>query len=48
MLPGADMVFNVTELSALSNILPYLEQSNVLQLDQLRLSITRIPTTPRR
>jgi len=28
-LPGADMVFNVTELSALSNILPYLEQSNV-------------------
>ena len=29
MLPGADMVFNVTELSALTNILPYLEQSNV-------------------
>ena len=28
-LPGADMVFNVTEISALSNILPYLEQSNV-------------------
>ncbi len=29
VLPGADMVFNVTEISALSNILPYLEQSNV-------------------
>jgi prepilin-type N-terminal cleavage/methylation domain-containing protein/prepilin-type processing-associated H-X9-DG protein len=29
VLPGADMVFNVTELSALTNILPYLEQSNV-------------------
>jgi len=29
VLPGADMVFNVTELSGLSNILPYLEQSNV-------------------
>jgi prepilin-type N-terminal cleavage/methylation domain-containing protein/prepilin-type processing-associated H-X9-DG protein len=29
VLPGADMVFNVTELSALANILPYLEQSNV-------------------
>ncbi|MGO9470208.1 MAG: DUF1559 domain-containing protein [Isosphaeraceae bacterium] len=28
-LPGADMVFNVTEISALSNILPYLEQANV-------------------
>src|SRR5580658_2811205 len=28
-LPGADMVFNVTELSALANILPYLEQSNL-------------------
>src|SRR5262249_10064218 len=28
-LPGADMVFNVTELSALSHILPFLEQSNV-------------------
>jgi prepilin-type N-terminal cleavage/methylation domain-containing protein/prepilin-type processing-associated H-X9-DG protein len=28
-LPGADMVFNVTELSALSNVLPYLEQTNV-------------------
>jgi len=28
-LPGADMVFNVTELSALANILPYLEQSTV-------------------
>ena len=28
-LPGADMVFNVTELSALANILPYLEQTNV-------------------
>jgi prepilin-type N-terminal cleavage/methylation domain-containing protein/prepilin-type processing-associated H-X9-DG protein len=28
-LPGADMVFNVTEISALSNILPYLEQSNL-------------------
>jgi prepilin-type N-terminal cleavage/methylation domain-containing protein/prepilin-type processing-associated H-X9-DG protein len=31
-LPGADMVYNAvnsTELSALSNILPYLEQSNV-------------------
>ena len=29
VLPGADMVFNVTELSALTNILPYLEQSNI-------------------
>jgi prepilin-type N-terminal cleavage/methylation domain-containing protein/prepilin-type processing-associated H-X9-DG protein len=29
VLPGADMVFNVTELSALSNVLPYLEQINV-------------------
>ncbi len=29
VLPGADMVFNVTEISALSNILPHLEQSNV-------------------
>jgi prepilin-type N-terminal cleavage/methylation domain-containing protein/prepilin-type processing-associated H-X9-DG protein len=28
-LPGADMVFNVTELSALTNILPFLEQTNV-------------------
>jgi prepilin-type N-terminal cleavage/methylation domain-containing protein/prepilin-type processing-associated H-X9-DG protein len=28
-LPGADMVFNVTELSALSSLLPYLEQSPV-------------------
>ncbi len=28
-LPGADMVFNITEISALSNILPYLEQANV-------------------
>jgi prepilin-type N-terminal cleavage/methylation domain-containing protein/prepilin-type processing-associated H-X9-DG protein len=28
-LPGADMVFNVTELSALSQVLPYLEQSPV-------------------
>jgi prepilin-type N-terminal cleavage/methylation domain-containing protein/prepilin-type processing-associated H-X9-DG protein len=28
-LPGANMVFNVTELSALSNILPYLEQINL-------------------
>jgi prepilin-type N-terminal cleavage/methylation domain-containing protein/prepilin-type processing-associated H-X9-DG protein len=28
-LPGADMVFNVTELSALTNILPYLEQTTV-------------------
>ena len=28
-LPGADMVFNVTELSALSMVLPYLEQTNV-------------------
>ncbi len=27
VLPGADMVFNVTELSALTNILPYLEQT---------------------
>jgi prepilin-type N-terminal cleavage/methylation domain-containing protein/prepilin-type processing-associated H-X9-DG protein len=29
VLPGADMVFNVTELSALTNILPYLEQGNI-------------------
>src|SRR5271163_371739 len=29
VLPGADMVFNVTELSALANVLPYLEQTNV-------------------
>jgi prepilin-type N-terminal cleavage/methylation domain-containing protein/prepilin-type processing-associated H-X9-DG protein len=29
VLPGADMVFNVTELSALTNILPYMEQANV-------------------
>ena len=28
-LPGADMVFNVTEISALANVLPYLEQTNV-------------------
>jgi prepilin-type N-terminal cleavage/methylation domain-containing protein/prepilin-type processing-associated H-X9-DG protein len=28
-LPGADMVFNVTELSALSQVLPYLEQTSV-------------------
>src|SRR3954452_151818 len=28
-LPGADMVFNVTELSALSQVLPYLEQGGV-------------------
>ena len=28
-LPGADMVFNVTELSALAMLLPYLEQTNV-------------------
>jgi prepilin-type N-terminal cleavage/methylation domain-containing protein/prepilin-type processing-associated H-X9-DG protein len=28
-LPGADMVFNVTELSALTMVLPYLEQTNV-------------------
>ena len=28
-LPGADMVYNVTELSALSQVLPYLEQSSV-------------------
>ena len=28
-LPGADMVFNVTELSALSQVLPFLEQSSV-------------------
>src|SRR6185437_15038838 len=28
-LPGADMVFNVTELSAISQVLPYLEQSTV-------------------
>jgi prepilin-type N-terminal cleavage/methylation domain-containing protein/prepilin-type processing-associated H-X9-DG protein len=28
-LPGADMVFNVTELSALSQILPMLEQTSV-------------------
>ncbi|HZW34478.1 MAG TPA: DUF1559 domain-containing protein [Isosphaeraceae bacterium] len=28
-LPGADMVYNVTELSALSQLLPYLEQSTV-------------------
>jgi prepilin-type N-terminal cleavage/methylation domain-containing protein/prepilin-type processing-associated H-X9-DG protein len=28
-LPGADMVFNVTELSALTNVLPYLELGNV-------------------
>ena len=28
-LPGADMVFNVTELSALAQVLPYLEQTNV-------------------
>src|SRR5262249_39474095 len=27
-LPGADMVFNGTELSALSQILPFLEQSS--------------------
>ncbi|MGC8639493.1 MAG: DUF1559 domain-containing protein, partial [Isosphaeraceae bacterium] len=29
VLPGADMVFNVTELSALSMMLPELEQTNV-------------------
>jgi prepilin-type N-terminal cleavage/methylation domain-containing protein/prepilin-type processing-associated H-X9-DG protein len=28
-LPGADMVFNVTELSALSMVLPYLELTNI-------------------
>ena len=28
-LPGADMVFNVTELSALSMVLPYLEQTSI-------------------
>ena len=28
-LPGADMVFNLTELSALSQVLPFLEQSSV-------------------
>jgi prepilin-type N-terminal cleavage/methylation domain-containing protein/prepilin-type processing-associated H-X9-DG protein len=28
-LPGADMVFNLTELSALANVLPFLEQSSV-------------------
>jgi prepilin-type N-terminal cleavage/methylation domain-containing protein/prepilin-type processing-associated H-X9-DG protein len=28
-LPGADMVFNVTELSALTMVLPYLEQTTV-------------------
>src|SRR5436190_16136354 len=28
-LPGADMVFNGTELSALSQVLPFLEQSSV-------------------
>ena len=28
-LPGADMVFNVTELSALTQLLPILEQSSV-------------------
>jgi prepilin-type N-terminal cleavage/methylation domain-containing protein/prepilin-type processing-associated H-X9-DG protein len=28
-LPGADMVFNVTELSALTMVLPYLEQTSV-------------------
>src|SRR5437899_3556417 len=28
-LPGADMVFNTTELSALSQVLPFLEQSSV-------------------
>jgi prepilin-type N-terminal cleavage/methylation domain-containing protein/prepilin-type processing-associated H-X9-DG protein len=28
-LPGADMVFNVTELSALAQVLPFLEQSPV-------------------
>jgi len=28
-LPGADMVFNVTELSALSHLLPYLEQTSM-------------------
>jgi prepilin-type N-terminal cleavage/methylation domain-containing protein/prepilin-type processing-associated H-X9-DG protein len=29
VLPGADMVFNVTEISALAQVLPYLEQSPV-------------------
>src|SRR5262249_15677886 len=29
VLPGADMVFNVTELSALTQVLPYLEQGNI-------------------
>ncbi len=28
-LPGADMVFNVTEISAIAQVLPYLEQSPV-------------------
>ena len=28
-LPGADMVFNVTELSALTMLLPFMEQANV-------------------
>jgi prepilin-type N-terminal cleavage/methylation domain-containing protein/prepilin-type processing-associated H-X9-DG protein len=28
-LPGADMVYNITELSALSQVLPYLEQTSI-------------------
>ena len=39
---------NATELSALAKILPYLEQSNVLQRDQLRAFPIRTRPTPRR
>jgi prepilin-type N-terminal cleavage/methylation domain-containing protein len=28
-LPGAEMVFNVTELSCLANVLPYMDQTTV-------------------
>ena len=51
-LPGADMVVqrptNATELSALSQVLPYLEQSNLYNSINFSTSPIRTRPTPRR
>ena len=44
-LPGADMVFNVTELSALTQILPMLEQTSVYNSINFSFSYQDLPNT---